>query len=98
QVAALVRSIREEFGQLIFLNADHTHSLAKATEAAAAGFDAIVFDNSQKPFDENALETKRAVEAIKAIHSSILVEGEIGDIGSGSEIHEAIPDSSRTRT
>ncbi len=39
QIAAFVRSLREEFGFPIFLNADHTHSLAKALEAAKAGFD-----------------------------------------------------------
>ena len=33
QVAALVKSLREEFNFPIFLNADHTHSLAKAIEA-----------------------------------------------------------------
>ena len=38
QAAALVRSIREEYGQSIFINADHTHSIAKAEEAAKAGF------------------------------------------------------------
>jgi fructose-bisphosphate aldolase class II len=32
------------------------------------------------------------MSALKAIHPSILVEGEIGDIGSGSEIHDAMPD------
>lgn len=53
QVAALVRSIRDEYGLPIFLNADHTHSLEKAVEAAVAGFDALVFDSSSKPFDEN---------------------------------------------
>jgi fructose-bisphosphate aldolase class II len=31
---ALVRSVREEYDQEIFLNADHTHSIAKAEEAA----------------------------------------------------------------
>jgi fructose-bisphosphate aldolase, class II len=34
QIAALVRSLRDEFDFPIFLNADHTHSLAKAEEAA----------------------------------------------------------------
>src|ERR1700733_15415192 len=33
RIAALVRSLREESGGPIFLNADHTHSLAKAVEA-----------------------------------------------------------------
>jgi fructose-bisphosphate aldolase class II len=88
QIAALVRSLREEFDFPIFLNADHTHSLAKAVAAAKAGFDAVVFDLSALPFEQNVRQTKEAVEALKAINPAILVEGEIGDIGTGSEIHE----------
>jgi fructose-bisphosphate aldolase, class II len=95
QIAALVRSLRDEFDFPIFLNADHTHSLAKAVEAAKAGFDSIVFDMSALPFDENARQTKQAVETLKAINPSIVVEGEIGDIGTGSEIHEQSPDLSK---
>jgi ketose-bisphosphate aldolase len=92
QSAALVRSLREEFDFPIFLNADHTHSLGKALEAAKAGFDSVVFDLSALPFEENVRQTKQAVEALKAINPSMLVEGEIGDIGTGSEIHETAPD------
>jgi fructose-bisphosphate aldolase class II len=33
--------------------------------------------------------TRQAVEAIKSVNPNILVEGEIGDIGTGSEIHAA---------
>jgi fructose-bisphosphate aldolase class II len=98
QIAAFVRSLREEFNFPIFLNADHTHSLAKAMEAAEAGFDSVVFDLSALPFEENVRSTKQAVEALKAINPEILVEGEIGDIGSGSEIHEAAPDLSKGLT
>jgi ketose-bisphosphate aldolase len=93
QAAALVRSLRNEFEFPIFLNADHTHSLAKAVDAAKAGFDSVVFDLSTLPFEENARQTREAVEALKAINPSIVVEGEIGDIGSGSEIHEKAPES-----
>src|SRR5882724_2029593 len=89
QIAALVRSLREEFDFPIFLNADHTHSLAKAVAAAKSGFDAIVFDASALPFEQNVGQTREAVEALKAINPAILVEGEIGDIGTGSEIHDA---------
>jgi fructose-bisphosphate aldolase class II len=92
QIAALVRSLREEFDFPIFLNADHTHSLTKAVEAARAGFDTIVFDASALPFEQNVRQTKEAVEALKGINSAILIEGELGDIGSGSEIHEQAPD------
>jgi fructose-bisphosphate aldolase class II len=94
QIAAVVRSLREECDCPIFLNADHTHSLPKAVEAAKAGFDAIVFDLSALPFEQNVRQTKEAVEALKAINPAILVEGEIGDIGTGSEIHEKAPDLS----
>jgi fructose-bisphosphate aldolase, class II len=95
QIAAFVRSLREEFNFPIFLNADHTHSLAKGLEAAKAGFDSIVFDLSALPIEENVRQTKQAVEALKAINPSMLVEGEIGDIGTGSEIHESSPDLSK---
>jgi fructose-bisphosphate aldolase, class II len=92
QIAAFVQSLREEFDFPIFLNADHTHSLAKGVEAAKAGYDSIVFDLSALPFEENIRQTKQAVEELKSIHPGMLVEGEIGDIGSGSEIHEKAPD------
>jgi ketose-bisphosphate aldolase len=98
QVAALIESIRQEYDFPIFLDADHTHSLAKAEEAARAGFDSIVFDRSERPFAENVSETRAAVEAIRKISPSILVEGEIGFIGSGSEIHEKVPEASKILT
>jgi fructose-bisphosphate aldolase class II len=93
QAAALVRSVREESGLPIFLNADHTHSLAKAEEAARAGFDEVIFDASALPFEENVKETRRAVEALKSINPAIVVEGEIGNIGASSEILEKVPDN-----
>src|SRR5215469_6180666 len=94
QLAALVRSLLEEFDLPIFLNADHTHSLSKAVEAARASFDAVVFDLSSLPFDQNARQTKEAVDVLKGINPSIVVEGEIGDIASGSEVHEKSPEIS----
>jgi fructose-bisphosphate aldolase, class II len=98
QIAALVRSLREEYDYPIFLNADHTHSLAHALDVAKAGFDSVVFDLSALPFEQNVRQTKEAIEALKAINPAILVEGEIGDIGTGSEIHETAPDLSKGLT
>jgi fructose-bisphosphate aldolase, class II len=98
QIAALVRSLREEHDFPIFLNADHTHSLSKAVAAAKAGFDAIVFDLSALRFEENVRQTKEAIEVLKSINPAILVEGEIGDIGTGSEIHDAAPDLAKGLT
>jgi len=61
QAAALVKAVRDEYGYPIFLNADHTHSIAKAEVAAKAGFDEISFDGSALPFEENIAQTKKAI-------------------------------------
>lgn len=90
ELAALVKVMREENDVPVFLNADHTHSLAKAVEAAKAGFDSVVIDFSALPFDQNVARTKETVEAIKTINPTIIAEGEIGNIGTGSEIHETV--------
>jgi fructose-bisphosphate aldolase class II len=98
EVAAVVAALREETGQPIFLNADHTHSLERALEAAKAGYDMIGFDVSTLPLEKNIALTQQAVEAAKSINPRIIVEGELGFIGSGSEIHESVPESSRLLT
>ncbi len=89
----LVKSAREQYGLDIYLNADHTHSLEHAEAAARAGFDEIIFDGSSLPFDKNVAETKRAVEVLKSINPKILIEGEIGYIGSASAILDKKPDN-----
>jgi fructose-bisphosphate aldolase, class II len=98
QTSALVRSLRDEFDYPIFLNADHTHALSDAVEAAKAGFDLVVFDASALPFEQNVRNTKQAVEAIKEVNPAVLVEAELGDIGTGSQIHEQSPDLARSLT
>ena len=53
----------------------------------------VVFDASEKPLEQNIAETRRGVEAVKSIRPAMLVEGEVGYVGSGSEIHEKRPDN-----
>lgn len=98
QLSALVKSFRSETGTPIFLNADHTHSLESAVAAVKAGFDSVVFDLSALPFEENIKQTKQAIDVLKKINPAFLIEGEIGDIGTGSQIHESIPDLSKGLT
>ncbi len=86
QAVALVKSLREEYDYPIFLNADHTHSFEKAIEAAQAGFDEVLFDGSALAMEENIAETKKVVVAIRAIDPAIVTEGEIGYIGTSSEV------------
>jgi len=91
QAAALIRSLREEYDYPIYLNADHTHSFELAIDAAHAGFDEILFDGSGLPMEENIAETKKVVAAIRAIDPTIVIEGEIGYIGTSSEVIDERP-------
>ncbi len=98
QLAALVHSVREEHDHPVYLNADHTRSLQSAIETAHAGFDAIGFDGSALPFEENVRRTREAVDAIRSINPEIVVEGEIGRIGVGSRIHAVESEEARILT
>lgn len=99
QIAALIRSVRDELrsvrdecGHAVFLNAEHTHSLETAEAAAKDGFDEVIFGLFEKSFEENLKQTKQAVELLKSIRPEILVEGEIGYIGRSSEIVAHAPE------
>ncbi len=83
-LASVVRSLREEFDIPIFLNADYTHSPAGGLEAAKLGLDSVVLDLSSLSLEENARSTKQGVEALKSVNPTVVVDAEIGDIGSGS--------------
>lgn len=95
QIAAVVRSIREQYEYPIYLNADHTHSFDRIREAVEAGFDAVLFDAGKELLEENIEETKKVVAYVReynALHGTdILVEGELGYIGSSSVLFEALP-------
>ena len=58
EIVAVVASLRRELEHPIFLNADHTHSLERAIEAAKAGYDMIGFDGSTVPLEKNIELTK----------------------------------------
>jgi fructose-bisphosphate aldolase class II len=90
EIVDIVKDLRND-GFDIFLNADHTHSLEKAKEAAEAGFDSIVFDGSSLTVEENIKMTREAVKIVKTIKPDMIVEGELGYIGSGSEILKELP-------
>jgi fructose-bisphosphate aldolase class II len=91
QAAELVISIREEFDYPIFINADHSYSFERVRDAVDAGFDAIIFDGAELPFDENVKEVFRCVEYVKKTRPNVLVEGELGFIGKSSQVLESIP-------
>ena len=105
QIAALVKSLREEFpapdgaGPFpIFLNADHTYTVEGVRRAVDAGCDAVIFDGAlpagrqgKLPLAENIKLTKECVAYAREKNPEILVEGELGDIGASSKILDEAP-------
>lgn len=95
--ACLVRNLREQYDHPIFLNADHTHSLEKIKEAVEAGFDAVLFDAGKLPLEENIQKTKEVVEWVRKTRPEVLIEAELGYIGSSSTIMTEIPEGAAVR-
>jgi fructose-bisphosphate aldolase class II len=91
-IAAIVREIRERTGHSVFLNADHTYSVERVKEAIDARFDSVIFDGAQLPLEENIAKTKECVEYARASGHDVLVEGELGFIGTGSQLLDSIPE------
>ncbi len=92
QAVALIKSYREEYGYPIFLNADHHYSFDKVKEAVDAGYDAVIFDATNLTFEENIKVTKQCVEYARSVNPDIVVESELGFIGSSSKVLEGIPE------
>lgn len=98
QAVALVKSIREEYDYPIFINADHTYSVERVKEAIDAGFDAVIFDGAELSYEENVKAAKECVEYARAKDPEILVEAELGYIGSGSNVKDEIPEGADRKT
>ncbi len=92
QASALVKSVREEYNYPIYLNADHTCSFERVKEVVDAGFDAVLFDGTKLPIEENIVITKQCVEYARAQDRDILVEAEMGHLGASSKLLDEIPE------
>ena len=92
QAVALVKSIREEYQYPIFINADHTYSVERVKEAIDAGFDSVIFDGAKLSFEENIAKTKECVDYARVSGRDVLVEAEVGYIGTSSKVLDAIPE------
>ena len=99
EIRVLVQ-VEKDKGEPVFLNADHTYSVEASKEAIDAHFDSVIIDGAEKPFFENVIMTKEVVNYAKKMHPDILVEGELGFIGSGSMFRDEIPEgvSEKTQT
>lgn len=96
EAVALIRMLREKENYPIYLNADHHYSFERAKASIDAGFDAVIIDAADKSFEENVALTKQCVDYARSVTKEtgrdILVEAELGFIGSGSSIKDTIPE------
>lgn len=93
---ALVRAIHDRDNYPIFLNADHHASLETVMKSIDAGFDTVIIDCAKLSFEENVKITKECVDYARKVTKEtgrdVLVEAELGYIGSGSDIKDSIPE------
>ena len=88
---ALVQSARKA-GRRVYLNADHSYSVSRAKSAIDAGFDSVIIDGAKATFEENARMAKEVVAYRDASGKDVLVEGELGYIGTSSKVLDALPE------
>lgn len=79
-------------GLEIFLNADHTYSIEKVQRAIAAGVDSVVVDGAKMPFADNVVFAGTAVKYARASGRDVIVEGELGYIGTSSKVLDTLPE------
>ena len=82
EAVALRDVLRGKTGVPVFLNLDHGKSFEYLKEAIDAGYDAVHFDGSELPLEENIKITKEVIKYAKK--KGVLVEGEVGRIGTDS--------------
>jgi len=92
QIVEIVHSIQEQFDYPIFINADHTYSVERCKEAIDVGFDMVIIDAAEKPYEENARMTKEVVDYARENGSNAMIEAELGYIGSGSGLKDEMPE------
>jgi len=92
QTRALVDAARDAYGIPIFLNRDHAHTVDDCKAAIDAGFDSVIFDGVKLALEDNIEKTKEVVAYARASGRDVLVEAELGYIGTSSALLDDVPD------
>ncbi len=82
-------------GLPLYLNADHTYTIENVRAAIDAGVDSVVVDGAKLPFEENVAYATAAVAYARASGRDIIIEGELGYIGSSSKVLDALPEGAQ---
>ena len=98
EAIGMIKQIREKENFPIFLNADHHYSFERVKLSIDAGFDSAIFDGANLSFEENVKITKQCVDYARSSSRDVLLEAELGFIGSGSNIKDTIPEGAGVLT
>ncbi len=93
-----IHNVRELENYPVFVSADHTYSVERCIEAIDNNFDLIVADFSKLDLGENIKNTKLVVDYKNKVNPEIVIEGEVGYIGSGSNIKDSMPENITHKT
>lgn len=92
QAPMFIKSLREEYNFPIYCNADHTYSVERVKEAIDVGFDAVIYDGAKLSTEENTANTKACVDYARQTRPDVLVEAEMGYIGTSSKMWDKVPE------
>jgi tagatose 1,6-diphosphate aldolase GatY/KbaY len=84
--AKLARAALSQFGVEGWLHLDHGATPELALRCLDAGFDSVMIDGSEKPFEENIRITRKVVEMAKSYRAN--VEAELGFIAKLGQDHD----------
>ena len=79
-------------GLSLYLNADHTYSIEKIERAITVGCDSVIFDGAKLALEENIVQTEACVKRARGSGRDVVVEGELGYIGSSSKQLDGMPE------
>jgi ketose-bisphosphate aldolase len=86
--AAIARAALDKHGVEGWLHLDHAESVDLIKQCLDAGFNSVMIDASEKPFEENVDITSEVVEIAKSYEAS--VEAELGYVAKLGQSHEKV--------
>ncbi|MFT4153313.1 class II fructose-bisphosphate aldolase [Parafilimonas sp.] len=88
---SMAKVMLDEFGVEGWVHLDHGSSIEIIKQCLDAGFDSVMIDASEKPFDENVRITKEVVKTARQYNAN--VEAELGYIAKLNQSHTFEPTS-----
>lgn len=83
---ALLRQFAEQVSVPTVVQQDHCRQFEMAKTCIASGYQAILYDASTLPFEENVAITRQVADM--AHKQGVFMEGELGGFGRGSTLHK----------